>query len=123
MSTSARPSAPATAATPLLPELAAEERGGALFDLEALSDLPMLVEVPLGVVHTRLGEVVHLRPGQVLTVERLTGEPLEIRVNGTPVATGEVRVHGDRFAIRITEVLNPDGRDDTQEVSRAKKAP
>lgn len=123
MTLSPRPSAPSAPGTPLLPELTAEERGGALFDLEALSDLPMLVEVPLGVVHTRLGEVVRLRPGQVLTVERLTGEPLEIRVNGTPVATGEVRVHGDRFAIRITEVLSPDSRGETQEVSRAKKAP
>ena len=106
-----------------LPELTPETHGGAFFDLDALADLPLSVEVPLGVVRTRLRDVVHLRPGQVLTVERLTGEPLEIRVNGTPVATGEVRVHGDRFAIRITAVLQPTRREDAQEVSRAKKAP
>ena len=123
MTRDARAPLPSDPRTAVLPALAPEERGGALFDLESLSDLPLLVEVPLGVVRTRLGDVVRMRPGQVLTVERLTGEPLEIRVNGTPVATGEVRVHGDRFAIRITEVLNPNRRDDTQEVSRAKKVP
>jgi flagellar motor switch protein FliN/FliY len=121
------PKAPAPPASvleaQLLPELVVEERGGALFDLQGLADLPVLVEVPLGVVDTRLGDVVRLWPGQVLTVERLTGEPLEVQVNGTPVAMGEVRVHGDRFAIRITEILSPERRDDTQEVSRAKNAP
>ena len=73
-----------------------------------------------GSLEVDVRDLVGLRPGNVLTLERLTGEPLEITVNGTPIALGEVRVHGERFAIRVTEILKAPRRDtNPEEVRRA----
>jgi len=48
----------------------------------------------------------------------LTGESLEVNVNGTLVARGEVRVHGERYAVRITEIPKPTSLDETEEELR-----
>lgn len=106
-----------------LPELEASASTGArLFaGAAALSDLVLDVEVPLGSVTVSVRDLVRLRPGTVLTLDRLTGEPIEMVVNGTPVARGEVRVHGERFALRVSEILNAPRADVTEEVPLAHK--
>lgn len=86
----------------------------------SLAELLLDVEVPLGSVTVSVGDLVALRRGTLLRLERLTGEPLEILVNGTPIARGEVRVHGERFAIRITEILKTTRADANEEVPLAK---
>lgn len=83
------------------------------FTLEKLSSLPFLLEAPLGALSLEVRHLLDLRPGTVLKLDRLTGEPLEITVNGTPIARGEVRIHGERFAIRVTEILRENLRDET----------
>lgn len=96
-----------------LPTLSRPPRSGAkhLFHVEELSTLTLNVEVPLGQVDLTLGELLQVHLGSILQLNRLTGEPLELTVNGTAIAKGEVRVHGERFAIRITGVLQAGGRD------------
>jgi len=90
----------------VLPRFAPARAGAKrVFEIEQLSALGLRVEVPLGHVELTLGELLQLHPGSILSLNRLTGESLELTVNGTPVAKGEVRVHGERFAIRITGVL------------------
>jgi flagellar motor switch protein FliN/FliY len=98
--------------TAALPAFANERRaaGKPLFTLEGLSDVALRVEVPLGVVETTLGELLALTPGAVLMLDRLTGESLPLTAHGTAIARGEIRVHGERFAVRITEICGRNGR-------------
>ncbi len=98
--------------TAALPVLAAEKRPGAkpFFTVDALGDVPLRLEAPLGCVDTSLREILDLAPGSVLMLDRLTGESIPVTANGTPVAKGEVRVHGERFAVRITEILGRPAR-------------
>jgi len=89
-----------------LPELEpAPGSGRPAIDLAQLGDLRLLVDVPLGTVQLDLRSFLELEVGSVLQTDRQTGEPLEISVNGTPIARGEVRIQGERFAVRITEIL------------------
>jgi flagellar motor switch protein FliN/FliY len=116
---------PARPASPL-PDLAPGTGGGAaLFDLERLAGIRLRVEVPLGHAHLEVRDVLALRPGTVLPLDRTTGEPLEIVVNGTTIARGEVRVQGERFAIRVTEILGAPRRNELtgEEMPRAETAP
>lgn len=100
------------APTAALPVLAAEKRAGAkpLFTMDALGDVPLDVEAPLGCVETSLREILELAPGSVLMLDRLTGESVPLTANGTLIAKGEVRVHGERFAVRVTEILGRPAR-------------
>lgn len=104
------------APTAALPALAAEKRPGAkpFFTVEALGDVPLRLEAPLGCVNTSLREILELSPGSVLMLDRLTGESIPLTANGTPVAKGEVRVHGERFAVRVTEILGRPARGHAQ---------
>lgn len=115
------PETPASAAS-ALPVLEAVSGGSRLFALGDLSGLACTVEVPLGSVQVDVRRLVHLREGSILRLERTTGEPLDVTVNGTPIARGEVRVQGERFAVRITEILEAPRHEDSpgQEVPRAK---
>lgn len=91
----------------VLPEFtpAAGPGGAPILHMHDLNDMPLSVEVPLGSVDLDLRTFLELQPGSVLQTDRQTGEPLEITVNGTPIARGEVRIHGEWFAIRVTEIL------------------
>jgi len=75
---------------------------------ELLADVPVEISVELGRVKLSLREVLaRLGPGSVLTLDRLTGEKLDIRVNDHLVARGEAVAVGDRYGVRVTEVLVP----------------
>jgi flagellar motor switch protein FliN len=95
------------APTAALPLLRPEKRPGAkqLFTLESLGDVCFTIEAPLGTVQTHIREVLSLATGSIVMLDRLTGESVPVTANGTPIAKGEVRVHGERFAVRITEIL------------------
>ena len=52
-----------------------------------------------------IGETLSLGPGSIVTLNRLAGEPVDLLVNGTPIARGEVVVIDEEFGLRITEVV------------------
>ena len=52
-----------------------------------------------------VGETLELREGSVITLDRMAGEPVDLLVNGTPIARGEVVVIDEQFGLRLTEVL------------------
>ena len=91
-----------------------EEGGTRLFELGDLADLDFDVEVPLGSLIVDVRELLRLRVGTTLRLERQTGEHLEVTVNGTPLALGEVRVNGEKFAVRITQILRGISLDETE---------
>lgn len=77
--------------------------GGA--DLRRLSDVPVEVTVEMGRTKMTVGETLELRHGSIVTLNRMAGEPVDLLVNGTPIARGEVVVIDEQFGLRITDVV------------------
>jgi flagellar motor switch protein FliN len=77
---------------------------------QLLSDVPLEFSVELGRVTLSLRELsARLGPGAVIAIGKQTGDRLDIRVNGHLVARGEAVTVGDRYGVRISEVLGQEG--------------
>src|SRR5438067_13510074 len=74
-------------------------------DLRRLSDVPVDVAVEMGRTRMTVGETLELRQGSIITLNRMAGEPVDLLVNGTAIARGEVVVIDEQFGLRVTEVL------------------
>jgi flagellar motor switch protein FliN/FliY len=68
-------------------------------------DVPVELTVELGRKQVRIGEILRLGPGSVLELGKSNGEPLDIYVNDRLVARGEAVVIGERYGVRLTEIL------------------
>ncbi len=77
-------------------------------DLRRLSDVPMELSVEIGRTRMTVGETLQLGAGSIVTLERLAGEPVDLLVNGTPIARGEVVVVDEQFGLRVTEIVEGD---------------
>ena len=76
-----------------------------------LSDIPLEIAVELGRVMLTLREVAaRLGPGSIITLGTLTGDKLDVRINDRLIARGEAVAVGDRYGIRIVEIVEPQGR-------------
>ena len=75
-----------------------------------LADIPLRLSVEVGSTALRLAELLDLAEGGVVELDRQSHELLDIMVNGTLVAKGEVVTVGGRFGIRIVDVVAPDAR-------------
>ena len=78
-------------------------------ELERLYDVPVELAVEIGRTHMTIRETLALGPGSIVTLNRLAGEPVDLLVNGKPIARGEVVVLDEEFGLRVTEVLANDG--------------
>jgi flagellar motor switch protein FliN/FliY len=74
-------------------------------DLRRLSAVPVDLSVEIGRAHMSVGETLELREGSVVTLDRMAGEPVDLLVNGKPIARGEVVVIDEQFGLRLTQVL------------------
>jgi flagellar motor switch protein FliN/FliY len=74
-------------------------------DLRRLSDVPVDVTVEMGRARMTVGEALELRQGSIVALDRMAGEPVDLLVNGTTIARGEVVVIDEQFGLRITAVL------------------
>ena len=79
---------------------------GAELDLSRLSEIPMELSVEIGRTHMTVGETLALHVGSVVELERQAGEPVDLLVNGSPIARGEVIVIEEQYGLRITEILD-----------------
>jgi len=68
-------------------------------------DVPVRLTVEIGRKSMRIAELLRLGPGSVLELNKANGEPLELYANGRLVARGEAVVVGERYGVRLTEVL------------------
>ena len=75
--------------------------------LQLLADVPLEFAVQLGRATRTIKEVLALGAGALIALDKLQGEPLDVLVNGFPIAKGEVVTIDDHFGIRITEVVSP----------------
>ena len=74
-------------------------------DLTRLTDVMVELTVEVGRTHMSLGETMSLGQGSVVTLDRLADKPVDLLVNGRPIARGEVVVIDEQFGLRITEVM------------------
>ena len=75
-------------------------------NLDLLMDVDMKLTVELGRTRLKFRDVLNLSTGSVIELSKLTSEPVDIMVNGALLATGEVVVVDDHFAVRVTKLLN-----------------
>jgi flagellar motor switch protein FliN/FliY len=83
--------------------------GASVTDLERLNDVMVELTVEVGRTRMTLGQALALGPGSVVTLDRLADKPVDLLVNGRPIARGEVVVIDEEFGLRITEVVAPSG--------------
>ena len=74
-------------------------------DLERLTDVTLELTVEVGRTRMTLGQALALGPGSVITLDRLADQPVDLLVNGKPVARGEVVVIDDVFGLRVTQIM------------------
>jgi flagellar motor switch protein FliN len=81
--------------------------GGATVAMDALRDVEMRISVEVGGTRIPIRDILELRSGSIVELDRLVGEPVDVLVNGHRFALGEVVVITDTFGVRITEILTP----------------
>ncbi len=101
---------PATGVPDPFPPLSEERALRSESGTDLLLDVPLEVSVELGRTHRPIREILALVPGSVLELDRLAGDPIDVLINGRPIALAEVVVVDERFAIRITDILTPEER-------------
>ena len=74
-------------------------------ELQRLHDVPVELAVEIGRTRMTIGETLALIPGSIVSLNRLAGEPVDLLVNGRPIARGEVVVVDEEFGLRVTEVV------------------
>tara|TARA_R110002095_G_scaffold191492_1_gene169065 strand:- start:4709 stop:5179 length:471 start_codon:yes stop_codon:yes gene_type:complete len=79
-------------------------------DLDVILDIPVSLSMEVGSTEIAIRNLLQLSQGSVIELDRMAGEPLDVRVNGTLIAHGEVVVVNDRFGIRLTDVVSPSER-------------
>jgi flagellar motor switch protein FliN len=76
-------------------------------NLDVVLDIPVTLSMEVGRSRVSIRNLLQLNQGSVVELERATGEPLDVFVNGTLIAHGEVVVVNDKFGIRLTDVISP----------------
>jgi flagellar motor switch protein FliN/FliY len=73
-------------------------------------DIPVVLSMELGNTEIAIRNLMQLTQGSVVELDRFAGEPLDVLVNGTLIAHGEVVVVNDKYGIRLTDVVSPSER-------------
>jgi flagellar motor switch protein FliN/FliY len=79
-------------------------------ELEIILDIPVTISMEVGSTAITIRNLLQLNQGSVIELDRLAGEPLNVLVNGTLIAHGEVVVVNEKFGIRMTDVISPSER-------------
>lgn len=95
-----------TAAMPNLSDDGVPGAGGEGPDLESILDIPVTLSVEIGNTPITIRNLLQLNQGSVVELDRLAGEPLDVLINGTLIAHGEVVVVNEKFGIRLTDVIS-----------------
>ena len=74
-------------------------------DSAVLDNIPVTVSVELGTTKLKIGEMMALNQGSVIALDSLAGEPLNLRVNGTLIAKGEIVLIKENYGIKLTEIV------------------
>ncbi|MDP2808794.1 MAG: flagellar motor switch protein FliN [Rhodocyclaceae bacterium] len=86
------------------------EKAGTVQGFEMIMDIPVHLTVELGRTRIAIRNLLQLAHGSVVELDGLAGEPMDVLVNGTLIAQGEVVVVNDKFGIRLTDIITPQER-------------
>ncbi|UTW10027.1 flagellar motor switch protein FliN [Marinobacterium rhizophilum] len=78
--------------------------------LDVILDIPVTLSMEVGNTEIAIRNLLQLSQGSVIELGRMAGEPLDVKVNGTLIAHGEVVVVNERYGIRLTDVISPQER-------------
>ncbi len=84
--------------------LATQESG--IQNLDLVMDIPVTLSIELGRTRIRIQDLLELNSGSVVELQRMADEPMDVLVNGTLVAHGEAVVIGEKFGVRLTDVVS-----------------
>ena len=76
-------------------------------NLDVILDIPVSIAMEIGRTSINIRNLLQLNQGSVIELDRMAGEPLDVLVNGTLIAHGEVVVVNEKFGIRLTDVISP----------------
>jgi flagellar motor switch protein FliN/FliY len=79
-------------------------------NLDVVLDIPVTIAMEIGRTRLSIRNLLQLNQGSIIELDRLAGEPMDVVVNGTLVAHGEVVVVNEKFGIRLTDVVSPSER-------------
>lgn len=92
----------------IFPELSGKVApNGVASDIDMILDIPVLLTVELGRTKIAIKNLLQLAQGSVVELDGLAGEPMDVLVNGTLIAQGEVVVVNDKFGVRLTDIITP----------------
>ena len=95
-------------ASQLFPDFGqAGAKSGSINDYDMILDIPVQLTVELGRTKIAIRNLLQLAHGSVVELDGLAGEPMDVLVNGTLIAQGEVVVVNDKFGIRLTDIITP----------------
>jgi len=105
-------SAPQTARmTPLTGQRVSDDTTSARqFNLDMIMDVNVTLAIEVGRTRMSIQDLLKLSQGAIIELDRMAGEPLDVLVNGTLVARGEIVVVKEKFGIMLTEVVSPEAR-------------
>jgi len=106
--------APAAQPADIFPSFGGGSTGGGsagmMNELDMILDIPVQITVELGRTKITIKNLLQLAHGSVVELDAMAGEPMDVLVNGTLIAQGEVVVVNDKFGIRLTDIITPSER-------------
>lgn len=79
---------------------------GPRLNLDTISDIPITLSIEVGSTKTPIRNLLDLNQGSIIELDKLAGEPLDIKINGSLFARGEVVTVNEKYGIRLTEILS-----------------
>lgn len=90
-----------------LDKLQSSASSGDDLNLDVILDIPVTISMEIGNTKINIRNLLQLNQGSVVELDRMAGEPLDVVVNGTLIAHGEVVVVNEKFGIRLTDIISP----------------
>ncbi|MES9811712.1 MAG: flagellar motor switch protein FliN [Candidatus Thiodiazotropha sp.] len=87
-----------------------DEPGNDAVNMDAILDVPVTISMEIGRTKINIRNLLQLNQGSVVELDRLAGEPMDVLVNGTLIAQGEVVVVNEKFGLRLTDIISPSER-------------
>jgi len=87
-----------------------DESNDSSVNLDAILDVPVTISMEIGRTRINIRNLLQLNQGSVVELDRLAGEPMDVLVNGTLIAQGEVVVVNEKFGLRLTDIISPTER-------------
>jgi len=88
-------------------EVVDDSVAGSDINLDVVLDIPVNISMEIGRTKISIRNLLQLNQGSVVELDRLAGEPMDVLVNGTLIARGEVVVVNEKFGIRLTDIISP----------------